>query len=133
MNDCIVFKGYYNKVTGYGYLSSKGVNAYPHRLAYQLYKGKIPKGFVIDHICRNRRCINPEHLRAVTQQVNAMENNVGVAPLNAKKTHCPKDHPLEKDNLVLHKDVKGKYHRECKTCISLNNKKYYLKKKSIIK
>lgn len=55
---------------GYGSLSVKGVSTMAHRLAYQLHTGEDCKGKIIDHMCHNRKCVNPEHLRVVTHKQN---------------------------------------------------------------
>ena len=55
-----------------------------HRISYLIFVGEIPEGMEIDHICRNRACYNPEHLRSVTHSHNCK--------LKPKKTHCPKGH-----------------------------------------
>jgi len=55
-------------ITWGGYGSKNGRGA--HRVYYERYKGEIPKGLEIDHLCRNRKCVNPEHLEAVTKAVN---------------------------------------------------------------
>lgn len=64
-----------------------------HRVAYELLVGPIPDGMQLDHLCRNRRCVNPAHLEPVTLVENVMRG-VGVGPTNAAKTHCPRRHPL---------------------------------------
>lgn len=56
--------------TGYGHMSLGGRMVAAHRIAHELFKGPIPEGLVIDHICRNRRCANPDHLEAVTNEEN---------------------------------------------------------------
>jgi hypothetical protein len=58
------------KIKKCGCWISSAINAQHHRNIYQLYHGKIPKTLVIDHICRNRKCINPNHLEAVTSSEN---------------------------------------------------------------
>jgi hypothetical protein len=55
---------------GYGVIGQKKSLLYAHRVSYELLVGLIPVGYQIDHLCRNRRCVNPAHLEAVTQQEN---------------------------------------------------------------
>lgn len=57
---------------GYGMMTLNRERIRPHRLAYELAKGPIPLGLVIDHLCRNKACCNPDHLEAVTQRENTM-------------------------------------------------------------
>ncbi len=66
---CWQWTGYVRN-SGYAQFSYRGTNHLVHRLMYQMENGPIPDGLVIDHICRNRLCIRPEHLRAVTQSEN---------------------------------------------------------------
>ena len=68
--ECIEWPGFVSRHTGYGSVSLNGQTVGAHRAAYELVYGKIPDGLVIDHLCRNRRCINPLHLEAVTQSEN---------------------------------------------------------------
>lgn len=68
-----------------------------HRVAYELANGLIPAGLVIDHLCRNRLCCNPEHLEAVTPRVNNLRG-VGAAAQQARKTHCNRGHPFDSEN-----------------------------------
>lgn len=52
--------------TGYGRMSVNGRNVMAHRICYELHVGPIPDGLFLDHLCHNRRCVNPEHLEPVT-------------------------------------------------------------------
>ena len=73
----------------------KSINA--HRIAYELTVGPIPDGMQVDHLCRNRGCVNPAHLEVVTQTENLMRGD-GPAARNARKTHCKRGHEFTPDN-----------------------------------
>lgn len=76
--------------SGYGQMNVGGESKRAHRVAWELYCGPIPPGMVIDHICRQTLCVNPDHLRVVTPRVNALENSASRAALNAQKERCPR-------------------------------------------
>jgi hypothetical protein len=86
---CWIWKGSLNP-DGYPFFSQKSV----HRLSYQILVGPIPDGMEIDHLCRQRACVNPHHLEAVTHKVNVLRGN-GPTAKNAQKTHCPRGHPYD--------------------------------------
>ena len=93
-------------------------NVRAHRFAYEVNKGKVPKDFVLDHLCRNRKCVNPDHLEIVTQKENMIRGN-SPPSLNSKKTHCSKNHPLSGDNLYFHNNK-----RYCKICIEETKRRF---------
>lgn len=99
---------------GYASISKDGKVRSLHRLVYEIFKGPIPTGLQIDHLCRVRDCCNPEHLEAVTQQEN-LRRGIGPSAENARKTHCPLGHPY---------DWVTKKGRGCKTCKAASNKRY---------
>jgi hypothetical protein len=76
-----------------------------HRYSYELLVGPIPAGLVIDHLCRNTSCVNPDHLEPVTNREN---NRRGAVLITA----CPQGHPYDERNTVLD----GKGHRTCREC-----------------
>lgn len=97
---------------GYGRIFPKaGVGIAAHRFAYELLIGPIPEGLVIDHLCRNRGCMNPAHMEPVTNAENVLRGD-GPTAQRARQTHCKRGHELTPDNLL--KDKVGK--RRCKLC-----------------
>lgn len=81
-----------------------------HRYGYEAVNGPVSPGLVLDHLCRNRSCVNPDHLEPVTQQTNALRG-IGLPAINAEKTHCIKGHELAGQNLYM--EGSG---RRCVTC-----------------
>lgn len=83
-----------------------------HRYAYELLRRPIPAGLQIDHLCRNRGCVNPKHLEIVTQKTN-LQRGHGRGAVNASQTHCPAGHPYKGDNLYVQPSNGG---RRCRIC-----------------
>jgi len=69
-----------------------------HRFSYQLLVGNIPEGLEIDHLCRNKICVNPAHLEAVTHLTNMRRGDHNRGRHHAAKTHCPKGHEYTPEN-----------------------------------
>lgn len=111
---------------GYGRFSCSEVQTasmYAHRVAYMTFVGAIPEGLELDHLCRVRHCVNPNHLEAVTPRENTLRSN-GPSALNARKTHCPHGHPLSGENLYRAPDGS----RHCRVCQKVSQAKHLRKK-----
>ncbi len=106
--------------SGYSEFSSKRTRLLGHRVAYEQVNGLVPRGLTLDHLCRNRRCVNPDHLEPVTNRENILRGE-GISVANAAKTHCPQGHEYTPANTILRKNK-----RECRTCANASaSRKYY--------
>lgn len=96
--------------TGYGSFQVNAHRVGPHRFSYELLVGPIPKGLTIDHLCRNRLCVNPNHLEVTTMRDNTLRGN-SITAQAARKTHCPAGHPYDLFNTYQDRDG-----RHCRAC-----------------
>ena len=104
---------------GYGlFFPEHSIRVLAHRFAYETLIGPIPPTLQLDHLCRNRRCVNPDHLEPVTIQVNILRGE-GHAAKNAAKTHCPQGHAYDLFN-THHFDGE----RHCRLCGKERQRKY---------
>ena len=98
-----------------------------HRLSYHLFVAPVPNDRLlsIDHLCRNRACIQPTHLDLVTQRENVMRSPIAIARINAEKTHCAQGHPYDEANTYVYVfKTRRITTRICKTCASAHHKRY---------
>jgi hypothetical protein len=91
---------------GYGQIRERGKHKQAHRVAYELHRGEIPAGLQIDHLCRVRHCVNPDHLEPVTQLENARRGHYRM------RTHCPQGHAYDETNTYIRPNGR----RTCRAC-----------------
>ncbi len=104
---------------GYAHFDWHGEVELAHRVAYQVLVGPIPDGLTLDHLCRVRACVNPQHLEPVTNRENLLRGN-GFSGVNARKTHCAKGHAYDEAN-TYHRPSGG---RDCRKCNAASTAKY---------
>jgi hypothetical protein len=93
--DCLVWTGRLDK-DGYGFFYLRRKTRRAHRVAWYDMHGEIPDGMVINHVCRNRACVNAQHLQVVTIRENTLKDSTTVSAINARKTHCKRGHPFDR-------------------------------------
>jgi len=98
---------------GYGILYAQGRRVSVHRYSYEWFVGPVPQGFLLDHLCRVRNCVNPDHLEPVTNRENVLRG-IGPTAENARKTHCIRGHALTGENLYVNQGS-----RYCQACFRL--------------
>ena len=113
--DCWEWTAYKNK-DGYGIFrpGNKRTMIRAHRFSWMILVGNIPPDKELDHLCRNRGCVNPDHLEPVTHRVNMSRTDLptkALQRLTAQRTHCPKNHPYSGENLLMDNGA-----RRCRTC-----------------
>lgn len=127
-SSCWEWTGAIFKATGYGQLSVKRpdgrwVPDAAHRVSYQLHVGEIAAGMVLDHLCRNRSCVNPEHLEAVPQRINLLRGEHPSA-VATRTGQCKYGHPYDEANTVIRRR-NGRVARDCRACIVRRNAARY--------
>jgi hypothetical protein len=106
---------------GYGRIWVSGHETGAHRFAYEALIVAVPDGLDLDHLCRNRSCVNPWHMEPVTRRENVMRGN-SIQSRNARKTHCPRGHPYDEENTKITGRPGRNLGRECRICIRSRRK-----------
>jgi hypothetical protein len=109
---------------GYGQLSTGKKVEYAHRLSFEWFKGAIPYSMEIDHLCRVRCCVNPDHLEAVTRRQN-QHRGIGFAGLNARKVACLNGHAFTPENTYYYRIPSGRG-RMCLACAKARRQRYHV-------
>lgn len=93
-----------------------------HRIAWELLRSLIPDGLTLDHLCRNRGCVNPDHLEPVTSREN-VRRGIGPTAINRRKTHCPQGHAYTPENTRRKAKRGDLVERFCRECQRLRNER----------
>lgn len=115
LGPCWLWTGGLNQGYGRLVISHRPYRVVPaHQFAYEMIVGPVSEGLELDHLCRVRACVRPEHLEAVTHRVNVLRGESPMAE-HATKTHCPRGHAYTPDNTWL-QERQGGVSRKCKQC-----------------
>jgi hypothetical protein len=130
-DDCWVWTGTLT-TKGYGRFNLRrtdGVRWRAHRWAYEYFVSEIPNGLTLDHLCRNKACVNPYHLDPVPASINSLRYQAGDNTLTKARDwtngNCKNGHSLNTWGFVDRKKKDGKVSRECKGCRKEQSVRYY--------
>lgn len=124
---CWIFNGSQQK-DGYGSCNRNG-QTLAHRAYYSILKGPLIAGMELDHLCKNRNCVNPDHLEQVSHAENISRGNYKINHRNRRKTHCKRGHAFNDEN-TSYKIEKGYVRRQCIACRRQRAKQKYQENKA---
>lgn len=113
---CWIWQGRLSRL-GYGQVWADGRNREAHIVVYELLVGPVPVGLELDHLCRKRACVRPDHLEPVTHRENTLRGD-GPTARNARKTECDHGHPFDEHNTVWLSDGR----RDCRACRTIRQR-----------
>ena len=113
---------------GYGRFRSNGKMMKAHRFSYEFHNGTIPADRQLDHLCRVRSCVNPDHLEPVTSRTNILRGDT-LAAMHAKKTHCKHGHELTPDN--TYRPNENMNWRACRQCGRNRQMRFWSRKQHV--
>lgn len=116
---CWIWGGALDRLGYARFNAGDGTKPMVHRWSYEQLVGQIHDGLELDHLCRVRNCVNPEHLEPVDHRTNSLRGRT-VSAVNARKTHCKRGHPLG--------ELTPGRERRCLPCASLRNAEYRARK-----
>ena len=119
---CWVWTGATTGRTNYGQTRLEGVKMTAHRAMWTVLVGPIGSGVELDHLCRNRLCVNPDHLEPVTPRTN-WERGEAPSSVAQRTNTCKRGHPLSGDNLVPWQ-LENRGRRQCKACQRENQRRW---------
>jgi hypothetical protein len=126
--DCWTWQGNRDR-DGYGRFKVRGTEWRAHRWSYTYHVSDIPDGLQLDHLCRNRSCVNPHHLDPVTNKVNILRGETVTGALAAAMS-CPNGHEYTEENTIrLFRATEQRWSRRCRECKVANNRREDVQRK----
>ena len=128
---CWEWQGKVCKVNGYARFNAGYKNYSAHRFSYLNFNGVIPEGYDVHHICNNRKCVNPQHLKAISPRDHVHISN-NAASRNYRKDKCIYGHIFNKDNTYTKYENGKIIRRTCRICQRNRSAKYNTKNHDVI-
>lgn len=123
-NGCLNWTGKLDN--GYGRFWYEGRTMLAHRVAWEIENGPVPDGLHIDHLCRNRACVEVAHMEPVTIAENVLRG-IGITAVNATKTVCKHGHALDQKNTYRRR---GRGHRVCIRCARFRTQQWRMRQEA---